>query len=594
MSEPEDMPRHTRLALRNGVYYHRAAVPKDIVQTYGKREESISLRTKDPKEALRKIKVVAVEVDERFDAHRRYLAAMERPALAELTAAQIAHIKQIYFAYILEEDEQERLEGFDEFSVDENGTLTWHSERPELPRKAFEEHQDDSEMLSSLTKRDYARGRLDEFIRGEAEEVLTWEGVSLRLDKDSPSWRVLGRALQEAIIEAHSAIKGRDDGEVIQTPNVAPNDLSRSPTSGSLPLFSQASQQFIEERSQSSWTERTKLDFQAQLRNFQEAVGDKPLDQYSKRDGRAFKSILQKLPANWRKKPKLKSKSIEAAAELASKAGLSPMNATTANKIMGRVSNFWTWADHNYFDDKGPEPLKGMAFKIQVSARDRRSPFEITQLNSIFASPIYKGHVSSRKWNEPGTFVDPASSRYWAFLISLFSGAREGEIFHLLTSNIEVRDGVNVMVIEEGDDGKRVKTSSSKRTIPIHSQLERLGLIRLVEDRRSAGHETLFHDCEDKTAERAKDNFSKWCSRFLEAQGVKSPLHVFHSLRHNFEDGCRAGGVEPYLMDALQGHAESGMRGVYGHGRYPHTVLKEAVEKVKYPGLSLGHLKGYH
>ncbi|MGR3839140.1 MAG: DUF6538 domain-containing protein, partial [Cognatishimia sp.] len=49
------MPRHTRLALRNGVYYHRAAVPKDIVQTYGKREESISLRTKDPKEALRKI-----------------------------------------------------------------------------------------------------------------------------------------------------------------------------------------------------------------------------------------------------------------------------------------------------------------------------------------------------------------------------------------------------------------------------------------------------------------------------------------------------------------------------------------------------------
>lgn len=41
------MPGHTRLYRRGATYYHRAAVPKDIVETYGKREETFSLHTKD-------------------------------------------------------------------------------------------------------------------------------------------------------------------------------------------------------------------------------------------------------------------------------------------------------------------------------------------------------------------------------------------------------------------------------------------------------------------------------------------------------------------------------------------------------------------
>ena len=44
------MPGHTRLYRRGAVYYHRAAVPVDIIATYGKREETFSLKTKDPAE----------------------------------------------------------------------------------------------------------------------------------------------------------------------------------------------------------------------------------------------------------------------------------------------------------------------------------------------------------------------------------------------------------------------------------------------------------------------------------------------------------------------------------------------------------------
>lgn len=167
---------------RGATYYHRAAVPKDIVDTYGKTEEVTSLRTKDRAEAARRSRIKDVQVDEMFEAHRRSLIADSAPALQELTKQQIDHIKSIYFSYILEEDEEKRLSGFDEFT-DEEGERFWESDRPDLPRETFEEHQANQDSFSGATKAEYARGKVDEFIRDEAEEVLSWDGINLRLPK---------------------------------------------------------------------------------------------------------------------------------------------------------------------------------------------------------------------------------------------------------------------------------------------------------------------------------------------------------------------------------------------------------------------------
>jgi len=66
----EKMPGHTHLYRRGAVYCHRAAVHQDIVATYGKREETFSLRTRDYAEALRRVKIEAVRIDHQFDEHR--------------------------------------------------------------------------------------------------------------------------------------------------------------------------------------------------------------------------------------------------------------------------------------------------------------------------------------------------------------------------------------------------------------------------------------------------------------------------------------------------------------------------------------------
>ena len=91
------VPGHTRLARRGAVYYHRAAIPQDIKATYPKTEETFSLRTKDHTEALRRVRLAAVEVDARFDAHRRSIALERASVLDDLTPDQIGTAKAAYF-----------------------------------------------------------------------------------------------------------------------------------------------------------------------------------------------------------------------------------------------------------------------------------------------------------------------------------------------------------------------------------------------------------------------------------------------------------------------------------------------------------------
>ena len=80
------MSAHSRLDRRGAVYYHRAAVPKDIIDSYGKVEETFSLKTKDLNEALRLVRIKAVEVDRKFDDHRKSTLQTSGPLQDSLTA----------------------------------------------------------------------------------------------------------------------------------------------------------------------------------------------------------------------------------------------------------------------------------------------------------------------------------------------------------------------------------------------------------------------------------------------------------------------------------------------------------------------------
>ncbi len=147
------MPKHPRLIVCGNRYYQSAAVSQDIKETYSKSEETFSLGTSDHQEALRRVRVAAVTIDRKFDDHRRKLKLQSEPLLDVLSDEVIKQVGEIYLSHLLEEDDEIRLEGFEEVdektilineSVDANATIAEHG----FKANSFEEFSFDVEGLT--------------------------------------------------------------------------------------------------------------------------------------------------------------------------------------------------------------------------------------------------------------------------------------------------------------------------------------------------------------------------------------------------------------------------------------------------------------
>ena len=591
----EAMPKHPRLFRRGATYYHRAVVPQDLKATYPKTEETFSLKTIDYKEALRRVRIAAVEVDRRFEAHRRMLAESgTKPPLKELADSDIKRVADAYFANLLEEDEETRLQGLVDEEDNEPCAKIITTDDPDrinqlvaaslTQRPSFENQEETACLLLDAMKHDYARGRVDAFIASEAEDVLNWDSINIRLEPSSPSWPRLARALQAATIKAYEAIQRRNEGEIVETPKtegLAPESRT--------PRLSSAVEEWIEEKSRASWVPKTEKEHRVWMDHFISMIGDRPLDSYTKADARAFKAVLLRLPPNWVKVAELQGLPIEKAADKAKKLGLAPMSDNNVNKLIRYVGSFWTWAQGHY-DEATVHPFNGLQIKLKKNVRDERDPFTREELRTIFTAPIYTGCKSAERWHKVGSVIPKDSAYYWVPLISLYTGARLGEIIQLYTSDIRKEDGITYFDINDDGEDKRLKTTYSRRTIPVHQALVDMGFMALVAKRRSEGHHRLFPDTEMGRDGYYSSPFSKRFSRFLKYTGIKHKTNAFHSFRHCFEDACRDSDVSAEVMNALQGHSEKGMAARYGKG-YALKKLSEAMGQLRFRDLDLSHLK---
>lgn len=570
---------HPRLYRRGAVYYHRAVVPADIVETYGKREELISLRTKDRGEALRRVRIKAVEIDNRFAEHRlRMKGRQDLPVLDDLTDEQVRAIRAVYHAHLLEEDAETRLEGF----ADDEVAL------PEAPKPTFEEWVLGSQEMSGDAKASLARGRSDAFVNAEAKEVQNWEGVNLKVAPESKGFKKIIRALQEAVVMAMDDVRRRNEGEVVDTPEVKTESLITTP------LMSEAVKAWASEKKGEQWTVATEHEHLVWAGHFMALCGDKAIHEYTKEDARHFKEVLLQLPPNWKKKRELRELEIAAAAERASALGLPRMSTTNINKVLRFVGSFWRWAEGQYtFVPKDLFAGLGISNR-RKRVRDERHPFTLSDLQKIFSAPIYTGCMSLREWKEPGPEVLRSAGIFWVPIIGLFTGARSNEILQLYVEDVREIHGVNCISINDDGPDKSLKTSNAYREIPIHSKLVQLGFLEFVKQRREEGEKRLFPDMEMGRSGNYSNPFSKHFRRFLKASGVNTPKTSFHSFRHNFEDFCRASRLPMDMVDIFQGHAHEGQRSRYGFGEVLMMALQEGVEQIDFDAVDLSHLEKKH
>jgi integrase len=246
----------------------------------------------------------------------------------------------------------------------------------------------------------------------------------------------------------------------------------------------------------------------------------------------------------------------------------------------GTIPDEVTWAD----------PVSNMRLP---EANPRRQPWEPNELSLLFQSPVFTEGLRP----EGGK----GEAAFWLPLLALYSGARLSELAPLTVDDIKVdtASGVRFMtVIEDATVGRSVKTDTSVRAVPLHSELLRLGLLDFVDyaRARSGSSGRLFPEIERGPKGTFGEVWSKWFGRHKRSLGVDNENSVFHSFRHGFKDALRAAQVSEDINDALTGHA-GGNRVARGYGwkdmvrRFGFSALHAAVEKVAYPGLDLLHIQ---
>ncbi len=203
-------------------------------------------------------------------------------------------------------------------------------------------------------------------------------------------------------------------------------------------------------------------------------------------------------------------------------------------------------------------PLK----KETLSADKKRLPWTSQQLKGFFEGEFYRRcAVGSAK---PYQKSDLAW-RFWLPLIMLLTGARPNEIAQLHIADVkQTPKGTWYldMVEDEGEDVKSLKTESSRRCVPIHAELLKIGFIEFVNSRRLLAPKNgprLFWEL----PRNKYGNFAWYAARrlnehFIPQEIELGPRQALYSLRHNVRDALRRIKAPSETLLAIAGWSPNG------------------------------------
>lgn len=225
----------------------------------------------------------------------------------------------------------------------------------------------------------------------------------------------------------------------------------------------------------------------------------------------------------------------------------------------------------------------------RLDGQEKRLPFSEAHLNALFSSPIYR----SQEKGFPAKGGDEAA--FWIPLILFTTGARLEEIGQLYIDDITHRQDRYWFSINDSREYQVLKNQSSRREIPIHKELLRIGFIAYVNRLKAQGEERLFPKLKPNKYSQLTRTFSTWCNEYIDKYVVDDRRFCVHSFRHNYQDFGIEYEIQRDVLDALTGHAQAGMGAHYGMKRggvrvFPDRVLIHAVDKLRFGKVDLSHL----
>ena len=299
-------------------------------------------------------------------------------------------------------------------------------------------------------------------------------------------------------------------------------------------------------------------------------------------------SKLSRFPAHLHRYKQLKDKdgklfSIDKVLKITERDNLTKLSNKTIKGKITTVKAFIKWCvSHEYLNDN---VLKAFAFTNTIKEEtNERQPFDNDDLISLFNRPEFYNGLYHYKY----------AFRHWCLLIALYTGMRANEICQLKIKNIikDKNTDIECFVITDEDDDQSVKNKSSKRIIPIHKTLIKLGFLNYVNHHRKTrkNNDLLFVQL---SRHSGKGNYTqkllKWFNeKYIYETGVKKRsnsqrvMKSFHSFRHTFIDYEKQHRLDREILEQVVGH----VGGRTAHDGYQKKfgiqAMKKELDKVKF------------
>jgi len=210
---------------------------------------------------------------------------------------------------------------------------------------------------------------------------------------------------------------------------------------------------------------------------------------------------------------------------------------------------------------------------------NQRRPWSTTELQTLFGQPLFQKYELPKDWR------CGQDAAYWIPLLGLYTGARLSELAQLRTVDILSAGEIPSISITNLGSNQQLKTLASKRTIPIHSELIRLGFLGYANKIKADNQDSLWPQL-SKRKSKPGGYFSNWFGEYRACIGLKG-YPDFHCFRHTVRSKLGESETSEHVIDTILGHE---IKGSVGAKVYMHRTLKTlqaGVEQLTYQELSM-------
>lgn len=526
---------------RNGVFHLRWPMPRKLHPEGKPSTIKFSLRTRDPREALRLSRYLS------YAAHW----IVTHGASEGMRYQDMRDTLHRHFSELLEAQQQR---------MADTGPLAPSDIAALETGRAVSLGAVSGRYSLSLVEDDTAL--LERFI----------EKYELPVEAGSHEYELLRKELPTAYRDFCTSVLAHNRSLASYDFNAKPVDgTPNKPTTETATLGDTIGKFIAEQVRTNRWAPRSEAQNRQHLEFIESYLGvHRGVDSITRKMAGDLKDTLLRLPKNMNKNPRTRGKTLDEILEMEHAERLSTR---TVTMYLRTYSSLFGWAVSRGLVKENP--FSGLGIKGNDRNQVDREAFTTEQLQRIETALLTE---------DPETA--PKETHKWASLILIYTGARLNEICQLDVADIREHDGILCFDVNDEGDGKHLKNRSSIRTVPIHSRLIELGLMDYVERMRTKKAERLFPQFSySKGYGGYGRNVSVWFNtKLLVRLGIKTKQLVLHSARHTMVTRLSQAGVEEPVVKGVVGHTQQGVtQQHYFKAGYTVSQLKEAIEKFQFP-----------